>query len=145
MEQELEIFDLDALLKMIDRNSGRITEIEDVKFNLYSIYLLNLHVYLRLDACERVDHPVVSKLRRLKKLVEKLEKEENIAEEANTARKNTRRMTHRMLKNKGHKEKFSKNNPRKKNRERAVRLLKKGEYKFDGNIDVSKSYSAKYL
>lgn len=143
MKGVLEIIDTETSLKMIEESSSRNTEVEEAKFNLYSIYILNLQVYLSLDINERADHPVTSKLTKIRKLLEKLEQEDVMGVSVKH-KEGTRNMTYKMRKNKKHNEKFERNNPRKKNRERAKKLMKKAEYKFDGNIDIHKSYSTKY-
>lgn len=134
-------------LAQMHENRPRRSELQRVKFNLYSIYLLNLHVYLALDEPERADHPVGGVLERVERIFRRIARREQPDEAGRRDRAdNKRTMTRDMIKNRRPEKRraASARNPRVKNREKAKELEEKGKYAFDGNIDVHRSRSAKY-
>lgn len=133
-------------LAQIRENRPRRSELQRAKFDLCSVYLLHLHVYLALDELERVDHPVGDTLGRIEKIFRRMAGSERPGDAVAEDVRDKRTMTRDMVKNRGREKRRTEDarNPRKKNREKAEKLFERGKHAFDGNIDVHRSRSAKY-
>jgi hypothetical protein len=95
-------------------NGIKNTQIEK---NLVLIYKINKYI---ADLIDNEDHPVIDRVKELSKLIEKTQKKKKQKKQ----------------------KKFD--NPRLKNRVKSEELKEKAKYEFDGNIDITKSKSAKY-
>lgn len=132
-------------MEQMRENRSGSNRLQRAKFDLCSVYLLNLHVYLALEEQERDDHPVRSTLERIEQIFRRITEEKRL-ENAPAEERKGRLMTRDMLKNRRREKRRTKEaaNPLLKNREKARKLFEKGKQTFDGNIDVRRSRSAKY-
>lgn len=132
-------------MEQMRKNRAGSNELQRAKFDLCSVYLLNLHVYMALDEEERDDHPVRSALERIEQIFRRTVQEGSSG--AAPAEERSGRTKTRDVHESGCREKRQKKddaNPLLKNRKRAQKLFEKGKQTFDGSIDARKSRSAKY-
>lgn len=133
-----------AMEQMRESRMGS-SELQRAKFDLCSVYLLNLHVYLALDERERDDHPVRNVLEKIEQVFKRMAGDKRPGDTPAEERKG-RLITRDMAKNRCKKKRRTRDsaNPLLKNREKARKLFERAKQTFDGNIDARGSRSAKY-
>ncbi|KAM0688720.1 hypothetical protein COBT_000003 [Conglomerata obtusa] len=124
-------------------------EINSVKKNLLTIYLINLHLYKKLKADERSQSVIKQYLIKITVALEKIigmEDQININKEPEEEICEKRLAPKGLIANKGlgRIRKREEMNPRVKNKKKAEIMMEKGKRKIDGNIDTKKSKSDKY-